>query len=218
MKSSVYPSLIIFFTILSSRENFEMDLSSMKSFERKRDGFFSSFLIFFGFLIDGSKQSSYSHLSIKTSVDVARSNWSLHSILLQNLSSFFRQVLGVLDVVFLELPLEVFVVLSCEGELACEQFVQTDASRPSLHFVRIVRHFDDELGSHVIWSPTVRRQLLVRVELHCKAKVEDLDHSALSDEDVFKLDIPVANVLRVQVIHAFDYLLENLLCFLLFQS
>lgn len=77
---------------------------------------------------------------------------------------------------------------------------------PDVYFVRIVTTRENKLRSTVVAWNYIRRILTSRSEYFCASKVTNFDHTFLIFEYVLRLQVPVANTVRMNVTHAFKYL------------
>lgn len=90
----------------------------------------------------------------------------------------------------LEQLLEVVVV---ERQRADEQRIQDDATRPHVGLAPVVLLATDDLWAGVVWRAAARLQhRAVRLQ-RCHAKVGDLDVQLVVEQQVLRLQVPVAS-------------------------
>mmetsp|Transcript_117288 Transcript_117288/g.328260 ORF Transcript_117288/g.328260 Transcript_117288/m.328260 type:complete len:279 (+) Transcript_117288:813-1649(+) len=97
-------------------------------------------------------------------------------------------------------------------DLATEQDKHDDAATPCVRLPTVPAN--DDLGCNVIRRPQARRQDLTGFAEAGEAEIDDLqgvplDRLRAAQQEVFRFDVPVANVAVVDVVHAPEDLLHD---------
>mmetsp|Transcript_22614 Transcript_22614/g.40834 ORF Transcript_22614/g.40834 Transcript_22614/m.40834 type:complete len:415 (-) Transcript_22614:842-2086(-) len=98
--------------------------------------------------------------------------------------------------------------------MTAEEDVEKDTQRPNVHLLRVRLHSPrEDLPGHVDGRADLRHKFLLRIFLSCR-EVDQLqggfvDRHRLGQEEVFKLDVPMANLVRVQEINCVGELLQH---------
>lgn len=100
--------------------------------------------------------------------------------------------------------------LRLERHRAVEHGKQDDAGAPQVH-IQTVASVTQDLRRYVGRCPTLLSHDLIRLDLPGHSKVRYLDVTLAIEQYIVKLDVPMRDILRVNIAQTVDNLTENLL-------
>ena len=110
------------------------------------------------------------------------------------------------ELAFHDLLVEVFIILSSEGEAATEESKQEHSAGPYVSGRPAELLLTDDLRSHIAGRSAENLDFLVVWDTCAESEVDYLNVALCVEHHVFELDISMAYALAVAVLQGADYL------------
>ena len=98
-----------------------------------------------------------------------------------------------------------------ERVLALADEKEDNPNRPDIRLLTIIIRLVDQLGTHVCWCPTVLVQQLISLYLYSEPEINKLNSLVnFIKEDVLQLDIPMDDIIKMEILYSTGQLYKYL--------